>query len=520
MWKAGARMKVGNHGGIVHEGAIVLQGLGEVIFGSSNWSSSSDNKSGDEHNFFYTPGFNKPWFFQWFDDQFTRKWNDTTNYVDFVPLPPDTPTSPSPADKSSGQSTSSVTLRWQGGPWAHFYDIYFGTSSNPTLLAGNVQIGNPSSDSLESYTVSNLQPGTTYYWKITGKTWAQLGRTGGPWSFTTSGTSGGGGGSTPYGGTPAVIPGTFQAENFDEGGQNVAYYDTTSTNSGGAYRPTTGVDIEATTDSGGGYDVGWTKAGEWMKYTVNVGTTGTYQFQARVANTAAGGNFRVEVDGVAVASLDVPNTGGWQAWQTVTTTGISLTAGQHVIRVVFATQASNGSVGNFNWFQFDTASGGSTSTPYGGTPAPIPGTFQAENFDDGGQNVAYSDTTPTNSGGSYRPTTGVDIEPTTDSGGGYDVGWTKAGEWMKYTVNVTAGGTYQLQTRVANAGSGGSFRVEVDGSDKTGLIAVPNTGGWQNWQTITTTGISLTSGQHVIRVVFTAVSSSGGAGNFNWFSFQ
>jgi len=57
---------------------------------------------------------------------------------------------------------------------------------------------------------------------------------------------------------------------------------------------------------------------------------------------------------------------------------------------------------------------------------------------------AYHDTDATNDGGAYRLTEGVDIEPTGDSGGGYDVGWTHGGEWMKYTVNVATAGIVQL----------------------------------------------------------------------------
>src|SRR5215468_103107 len=75
--------------------------------------------------------------------------------------------------------------------------------------------------------------------------------------------------------------------------------------------------------------------------------------------------------------------------------------------------------------------------PYGGTPAPIPGTVQAENYDTGGQGVAYNVTSVNGTANNYRPD-GVDLEVTTDSGGGFNLGWTAAGQWFKYTVNVTA----------------------------------------------------------------------------------
>src|SRR5438309_902688 len=74
-----------------------------------------------------------------------------------------------------------------------------------------------------------------------------------------------------------------------------------------------------------------------------------------------------------------------------------------------------------------------TSTPYGGVTTVVPGTLQAENFDNGGPNVGYFDTTPGNSGGAYR-TTDVDIQ--TSSLGRYNVGWIASGEWLNYSVTV------------------------------------------------------------------------------------
>ena len=100
-------------------------------------------------------------------------------------------------------------------------------------------------------------------------------------------TSGGGGtGDEPYGGTPAAVPGTVQAENYDTGGQGVAYNVTAVNGSGNSYR-SDGVDLEATTDTGGGYDLGWTAAGQWFKYTVNVATAGTYTVSLRLAAPTA-----------------------------------------------------------------------------------------------------------------------------------------------------------------------------------------------------------------------------------------
>ena len=147
----------------------------------------------------------------------------------------------------------------------------------------------------------------------------------------------------------------------------------------------------------------------------------------------------------------------------------------------------------------------------------MPGVVQSENFDDGGQSVAYFDTTSGNSGGVYRTTESVDLEATTDVGGGFDVMKTRAGEWLEYTVNAATGGSYPLAVRIANMGTGAQFHVEVDGVDRTGLITLPDTGGWQVWQTVTVGNLPLTAGIHVIRFFFDAAGTSGGVGNFNWF---
>ncbi|MBX9852975.1 MAG: family 16 glycosylhydrolase [Cytophagaceae bacterium] len=80
-------------------------------------------------------------------------------------------------------------------------------------------------------------------------------------------------------------------------------------------------------------------------------------------------------------------------------------------------------------------------TPYGGTRRSIPGKIEAEHFDDGGQNIAYFDNSAGNTPAAFR-NTDVDIEPSTDAGGGYNVGYVAAGEWLEYSVNIVSAGDY------------------------------------------------------------------------------
>ena len=161
--------------------------------------------------------------------------------------------------------------------------------------------------------------------------------------------------------------------------------------------------------------------------------------------------------------------------------------------------------GNFDWLQFSPDSGQQTATPYGGTPWPIAGTIQAENFDDGPANVAYFDNTTGNNGNVYR-TTDVDIAAL--NGGGYYVGWTRANEWLRYTTSVQATGSYTLEVRVANKGTGARFHVEVDGQNVTGPLSVPDTGAYETFLLVTKTGVQLTAGSHAVKFVFESVSSA------------
>src|SRR6185295_8343084 len=89
--------------------------------------------------------------------------------------------------------------------------------------------------------------------------------------------------------------------------------------------------------------------------------------------------------------------------------------------------------------------------PFTGVPFNVPGLIQAEDFDGGGEGVAFHDTDASNNGGQYR-NTAVDIEGAGDTGGGYDVGWTSAGEYLSYTINALADGAYTLQSRIASSG--------------------------------------------------------------------
>jgi len=156
-----------------------------------------------------------------------------------------------------------------------------------------------------------------------------------------------------------------------------------------------------------------------------------------------------------------------------------------------------------------------TEQAYLGTVATIPGTIQVENYDLGGQGLAYNDNDAINNGGQYRLGEGVDLENCTDVGGGYDMGWTNAGEWEQYTVNVTSPGTYTLSARVATgAGWAGKKFHLLLGATNIGTIVVPNTGGWETFQTVNITTPALAAGQQILRL-----ACDSGDFNVNYLTF-
>jgi hypothetical protein len=148
-----------------------------------------------------------------------------------------------------------------------------------------------------------------------------------------------------------------------------------------------------------------------------------------------------------------------------------------------------------------------------GTPAAVPGIVAFDNYDLGGAEVAYHTAARVNPGGAYRHD-GVGIQATTDTayGNGFNVGWDENGNWYRYTVAVTANGTYAVAVRIASVTPAGgalaSFHIADEaGTNLTGPVTVPVTGGFQKWKTIVTSA-TLTSGTHVLTVFIDAGHAS------------
>lgn len=149
----------------------------------------------------------------------------------------------------------------------------------------------------------------------------------------------------PYAGVIQIPSSTLQAENFDNGGQFLTWYDTTPGNAFGAvYRTNTDVDIGQIPGTSN-YHIGALANGEWTEYSVNIASTATYTVTLRWASDYGGlTSFRLLQDGVEKAVVPVEKTsqvpGDWHFYKTKTFTA-PLTVGQHILRIEFTQGAFN-----------------------------------------------------------------------------------------------------------------------------------------------------------------------------------
>jgi endo-1,3(4)-beta-glucanase len=178
------------------------------------------------------------------------------------------------------------------------------------------------------------------------------------------------GSQLPYGGTAWAIPGTFEAGSYDsfEGGvgQDVSYFDSDITNQAGGFRAPEYVDAGATT--GEGNTVGWINDGEWLEYTVNVASAGTYNVNIRYTsgNSTGGGPFWFENAAGTKISPDITvamNDVNWTAYTNKAVTGVTLASGVQVIRVKVGTGGFNLGKMTFTYTGGNVAVTGVTVTP-------------------------------------------------------------------------------------------------------------------------------------------------------------
>lgn len=139
------------------------------------------------------------------------------------------------------------------------------------------------------------------------------------------------------------IPGKLEAENYDLGGQNIAYYDINPEDAPAIYR----TDNAGIDSSGGSFFYGWTQAGEWLKYSVDVKQAGEYIYTVRVASELDGGEFTLSLGETQIATISVPNTGSFTAFEEIQGTTTALPFGENTL-----TLTVNSPYFNVDWISF------------------------------------------------------------------------------------------------------------------------------------------------------------------------
>jgi len=110
------------------------------------------------------------------------------------------------------------------------------------------------------------------------------------------------------------------------------------------YNHMNGILIERTSDVSGFANVGYIEAGDWLEYMVEVPQTAEYHVILRIASTKVS-SLKLLIDGVEIKEFNLPNTSGWQNWETFAGKA-GLASGIHTIRLKAATDGFN-----INWFQ-------------------------------------------------------------------------------------------------------------------------------------------------------------------------
>jgi len=249
--------------------------------------------------------------------------------------------------------------------------------------------------------------------------------------------------------------------------------------------------------------------GSWMRLSnVNIGTVESLTFKVNAASTSA--NNKVEIrtgsaTGTLVGTCTLPNTGSLSSFGN---SECAVTGLNGVVSELYLKFTGSDNTAAIKWWRFIKPA--IPQGPYN-AKASIPGTIEMENYDVGGEGVAYHDNDAINSGNVFR-TDGVDI--TGDAIDGYKLGWTVAGEWTEYTLNIESG-DYDWKARVSSGLDGASFRMMLDNVDITENLSIPNTGDWNIYDTIQGTVQGFTSGEHVLKIVM-----EGSYGNLDWIQFR
>ena len=249
--------------------------------------------------------------------------------------------------------------------------------------------------------------------------------------------------------------------------------------------PDGAVAIAPSTDSDLSNYVGNFDAGDFIEYAVDIPTEGCYRAEYRIASAYGSAGFELRLGETLIETFKVIQTGGFSSWVTFNSS-VELTAGSQTLRL-----DAVGPSFNFNWMKFNRADE-SACVDDGSI------IVEAESF-----NLSVQ-----------QPDGEIGTQAAEDEGGGLNVGWIDAGDWLEYSFNVPSSGNYAVSYRVSSqGGSSQGLNLSLDGS-LVDAVSVRNSGGWQSWVTESGGVVPLATGDHVLRV-----DAPAGGFNLNWIKF-
>ena len=245
-------------------------------------------------------------------------------------------------------------------------------------------------------------------------------------------------------------------------------------------------------ESGGKENLGYVSSGDYVMYArIDFGDNITKLYM-RLAGDGQSCNVRVDgVDGKIIAKTGAVRTGGWSSYSTFEF-NVSGVTGVHDVYITYDTGSSDL---NINWFAFSDGSfvPETLNTNPDSSEKTSGVQFGAEFFDEKKGAVV--------------------AEVCLDSGGGQNLGYVTAGDWVKYSMFDFGDGTDHLAMRLAGFGS--TIEIRLDSRDGD-LIAKfsPSTGAWGSYKTFETDLGSVITGKHDLYIVFRDPV------NVNWFKFS
>ncbi|SHK64530.1 Carbohydrate binding module (family 6) [Fibrobacter sp. UWT2] len=216
-------------------------------------------------------------------------------------------------------------------------------------------------------------------------------------------------------------------------------------------------------------------------------------------------------NGALLATMNIPSSSAWQE------NSFDLTDAAGVDDLFFVVKQGGF---DFDYWYMESEKTAVPQTPYKEVAAKIPGKIEAENYDVGGHNKAFYDNDRENQGKAYREDE-VDVVDISDSKcgdaacAGYAIGYTNDGEWVEYTINVTADAKYDITANVATAFETSAMQLFIDDKEITESVVAPKVDSvWTTYKEVEIGSAELKKGEHVLKLLIT-----GGYLNVDWIQF-